>query len=221
MTERSSGVSELDSRLAEIDRRLRAIQAELAPEREPLPTEPLPTQPLPTESRPTRPLPAEPRATEPRTASGRSGPLAAVLSRAPRAYEGPTGPEHAPNPEAAARPEHPGDLENPTGSEDDERRSDDPIELLVALTEVHGRLLSSMQELLNAYEVALARLPRGTESSGVREFTVSAGPFQSTAALRAFERGLAGISDVREVTVRGYEGEDRAIVDVRLSRPTA
>ena len=46
---------------------------------------------------------------------------------------------------------------------------------------------------------------------------MSAGPFASTGAVLAFEEMLSGTPGVREVTVRGYEGEDRAIVDVRLA----
>jgi hypothetical protein len=50
--------------------------------------------------------------------------------------------------------------------------------------------------------------------------TLAAGPFSSTAALHAFERELARIPGVREVTVRGYDGPDRAIVEVRLEGAT-
>ena len=61
-----------------------------------------------------------------------------------------------------------------------------------------------------------ARLRQVGPEATVHEFTVSAGPFTTTGALREFEQRLSGISGVREVTVRSYEGEDRAIVDVRL-----
>ena len=50
--------------------------------------------------------------------------------------------------------------------------------------------------------------------------SVSAGPFASTEALRRFERSLQTLPEVRSVTVREYEGADRAIVDVHLSEPT-
>jgi hypothetical protein len=73
--------------------------------------------------------------------------------------------------------------------------------------------------LLAAYERLLTRLEPSAAASAVREFRVSAGPFADTAALRGFERTLAGIPEVREVAVRGYEGEDRAIVDVQLFGP--
>jgi hypothetical protein len=92
----------------------------------------------------------------------------------------------------------------------------DPIRQLAALTELQARLLHSIRELLSAYEAVVARLDRADPEATVREFTVSAGPFTSTATLRAFEQTLSGMPGVREVTVRSYEGEDRAIVDVRL-----
>jgi hypothetical protein len=46
---------------------------------------------------------------------------------------------------------------------------------------------------------------------------VVAGPFASIEALREFEVALSHLRGVREVTVRGYEGTDRAIIDVRLA----
>jgi hypothetical protein len=87
------------------------------------------------------------------------------------------------------------------------------------LIELHERLLASMRALLGAYETALSGLSTQGEHPAVREFAVVAGPFASTESLRKFERTLAAIPDVREVAIRGYEGEDRAIVDVRLDEP--
>jgi hypothetical protein len=102
----------------------------------------------------------------------------------------------------------------------------DAAELMLELREltgVHERLLESMRELLAAYEQALAQAPAAgqTSSGSTRQFSVSAGPFPSTEALRGFERTLARIPEVREVEVRGYEGGDRAIVDVHLFDPTS
>jgi hypothetical protein len=94
-----------------------------------------------------------------------------------------------------------------------------PAEAIRDLIELHEGLLSSMRVLLSAYEAAIARLPTSREGSSVREFTVAAGPFASTESLRRFERTLAAIPDVREVAIRGYEGQDRAIVDVRFNEP--
>jgi hypothetical protein len=50
---------------------------------------------------------------------------------------------------------------------------------------------------------------------------LTAGPFASLEEVRAFERTLRGVPGVAEVSVRGYEGSDRALIEVRLSRPTA
>ena len=79
-----------------------------------------------------------------------------------------------------------------------------------------------MRVLLSAYEArdrADCRVPSEGAGSVRSEFTVAAGPFASTESLRKFERTLAAIPDVREVAIRGYEGEDRAIVDVRFNEP--
>jgi hypothetical protein len=46
---------------------------------------------------------------------------------------------------------------------------------------------------------------------------MSAGPFPSIEALHDFEAALARVRGVRDVVVRGYEGTDRAIIDVRLA----
>ena len=84
-----------------------------------------------------------------------------------------------------------------------------------ALTELSERLLASMRELLNGYERVIAPSSRRPpEPAGV---TLSAGPFPDIEALREFEAALSHLRGVREVTVRGYEGTDRAIIDVRLA----
>jgi hypothetical protein len=78
-----------------------------------------------------------------------------------------------------------------------------------------------MRELLLGYERLLARPPtlaprptrRRTEPPGV---TLAAGPFPSIEALRDFEQAISRLPRVREVAVRGYEGTDRAILDVRI-----
>jgi hypothetical protein len=161
MAEEPPQISIIDARLAEIDRRLGAIQTGLA-------IQDPPPEPPPT---------AEPEL-PPR-----------VQVDAP-----PAPPEPAPPPAA-------------------------PVADLRALAATHERVLEATRELLAAYEQTLAS--RSSREATVREFSVSAGPFQSTEALRSFERTLAKIPEVREVTVRGYEGEDRAIVDVHLIDPTS
>jgi hypothetical protein len=52
------------------------------------------------------------------------------------------------------------------------------------------------------------------------EVTLSAGPFATLEALREFEQAVSSLPGVREVAVRGYEGSDRAIIEVRLRRET-
>jgi hypothetical protein len=50
---------------------------------------------------------------------------------------------------------------------------------------------------------------------------VSAGPFPSLDALREFERAVAELPGVCEVTVRGYETGNRAILEVQLREETS
>lgn len=95
----------------------------------------------------------------------------------------------------------------------------EPLGQIAALTELHAKLLSSMQELLTAYQDVLAHEPGpggGVEPSQPDGLGLSAGPFASTQALRAFEHALSRLPGVRDVAVRGYEGS-RAIFDVQLS----
>ncbi len=71
-----------------------------------------------------------------------------------------------------------------------------------------------MTEVLAGFQRALAHLERHG-----REVTVKAGPFSSVEAVRAFERDLAGLPRVGAVEVRGYDGDDRALIDVQLNSP--
>jgi hypothetical protein len=73
-----------------------------------------------------------------------------------------------------------------------------------ALSELRDRLMASVRELLDGYEAAVAGL------------TISAGPFSSVEAVQSFERKLSELQDVAEVSLRAYEGENRAIFDVHL-----
>ncbi len=88
-----------------------------------------------------------------------------------------------------------------------------------------------MRELLAGYEGVLvggsSRPPvRGSAPSRARTrpddagVTLSAAPFASLEALHEFEQAVSRLPGVREVAVRGYEGTDRAIIEVRLDRPT-
>ena len=84
------------------------------------------------------------------------------------------------------------------------------VELLAAL---QTRLLSSMTTLLAEFQQTLAQMQ---ELPGTR-ITVSAGPFTTIAAVHAFERDLARLPGVREVSLRGHEGDDRVVIDVQLA----
>ena len=91
-----------------------------------------------------------------------------------------------------------------------------------ALTELSERLIASMRELLDGYERvlaprALARPAPARPALALAPVALTAGPFASIEALREFEEALSHLRGVREVTVRGYEGPDRAIIDVRLA----
>ncbi len=187
MPDSSQVATDLDTRLAEIDGALRAIQAELVPDREPPPPPP-PPEPPPPEPPPPEPPPPPPEpAYEP---TGRHGPLEEVLQRA-RDEEPPR-----PEPQPA-----------------------EPLDRVSALTEVHRRLLKSSQELLAAYEEVLEELRQ--PASSVVEVTVTAGPFMSLDAVRAFEAALSTLPGVADVAVRGYERGNRAIVDVQLMQRTS
>ncbi len=96
------------------------------------------------------------------------------------------------------------------------------VEELRGLAAAHGRLLESLQRLVGSYERTLTQSDQPQPAPAhPTQFSVSAGPFASTEALHGFERTLAQIPQVRDVRVRGYEGEDRAIVDVHLHDSTS
>ncbi|MGH2867557.1 MAG: hypothetical protein ACRDNK_08315, partial [Solirubrobacteraceae bacterium] len=115
------------------------------------------------------------------------------------------------------------------------------------LAATHEDLLLSMRGLLSDYEHALTEARSapgpaagpapgpaagpapgaaagragggGAAGEDVRSLTVAAGPFASTDAVREFKRALTALPGVSGVELRGYEGGNRAIVDVLLSLP--
>ncbi len=187
----------MEVRLAEIDRRLREIQADLVPGRTPRetrmpPARPPPPPPPPAETKP--PDPPPPRMREERS-HGRSGPLAEALAsaRRRRAQDAPEQPEPPLVPPPEPRPQESG-----------------------LLTELQSSLLAATRDLLDGYERAVS----GASAGPPVQVTVSAGPFSGTAALHAFEGELRAIPGVGEVTVLGYDGPDRAILEVQLERAT-
>jgi hypothetical protein len=91
-----------------------------------------------------------------------------------------------------------------------DRQAAELVAELRALVDAHERLLASARDRLEG------RAPAAAESW----VSVSAGPFAGTDALRRFEGSLRALPVVREVVVREFEGENRAIIDVHLAEPT-
>ncbi len=97
---------------------------------------------------------------------------------------------------------------------------------LRALAAAQERLLQSIADLLAGNEPPPARrsselTPARRSSNGIatgplRGLGLSVGPLDNTEALRAFELALAGLDGVSGVEIRGYEGGDRALLDVHL-----
>ncbi len=94
-----------------------------------------------------------------------------------------------------------------------------------ALTVLSARLLASTRELLDGYEQMLVGRPApqpARRAARTRpdspDVTLTAAPFASLEALREFEHAVSGLPGVREVVIRGYEGTDRAIIEVRLDQ---
>jgi hypothetical protein len=96
-----------------------------------------------------------------------------------------------------------------------------------ALGELSARLLASTRELLAGYERVLVPSARSQPPPARRpsrhrpdspDVTMAAGPFASLEALREFEQAVSHLPGVRDVAVRGYEGTDRAIIEVRLDQ---
>jgi hypothetical protein len=84
---------------------------------------------------------------------------------------------------------------------------------LETLTELHHQVLDWIHELIAAYEAALARRPRAPGP----ELTMSAGPFATNEALEGFVAAIKTLPGVSQAAVRGFEGTDRAIIEVQLS----
>lgn len=116
----------------------------------------------------------------------------------------------------------------PPPEEDD---AGDDAQLVVAelrgLIFDHARLLDRLGEILASGERLLAAAAPSPPASAATSppapeaITVSAGPFANLDAVRGFERALRSLPGVEGAEVRGYEGGDRALVDVHLSSETA
>ncbi len=84
------------------------------------------------------------------------------------------------------------------------------------LTALQISLLSSMTALLAEFQQALAQMREPASTT----LTVSVGPFTTIAAVHGFERDLARLPGVREVSLRSYEGDDHVVIDVQLAVST-
>jgi hypothetical protein len=83
---------------------------------------------------------------------------------------------------------------------------DHPRPAAVSGTGPMRQLLAAAQRRADA-----ARSPEGASPVGVR-----AGPFSTTEALWSFRAALETLPGVRAVELRGFEGADRAILDIHL-----
>lgn len=248
MADLSQRASQLDTRLAEIDRKLRAIQVDLDPEREPSPSralpdtpaapEPVEAMPVPREPDdgavpPASPVPPPPPASQPRAAPApKPEPPAPSSNREPgRGRSGPlaallqrSARQSAP---VGTPPATPGSAETtaalPVSTPPASRPPTAPQPGMVP-PEMHAKLLSAMRDLLDAYGWTLQQLPVAADLLRPGEpapVSLSVGPFADTTAVRAFESELERIPGVRGVVLRGYEGENRAMFDVQVSAPNA
>jgi hypothetical protein len=95
------------------------------------------------------------------------------------------------------------------------RVADPEIAMLAArlheLTAAQERLLAATQDLLVEHADVLSRV--------APMVGVSAGPFTDTDALQDFKRAVAKLPQVRDVAVREYAGNERAVLDVHLRSP--
>jgi hypothetical protein len=235
MIEPTPRASDLEAGLAEIDQRLQQLHDELDG-----------ADPSGASREPTADASREPAAIAPaepdlpkRKRQGRSGPLAAVLQRGSRQSAereapppAPDAPAHAspepppppaPPPPVSETPAPPPPVREEPGArlqlDQSRERLQDLEQQLDALSTLRDKLLTSIQELLDGYQAVVQAHPspaRQRTRSASAKVTLSAGPFSSLSAVHAFERAVAALPGVDEASLRGYEGENRAIVDVQL-----
>jgi outer membrane biosynthesis protein TonB len=205
--------------LAEMDRLLHDIQAELVPDREPAPPiDPEEAVPDPEGVVPEAPPPVEP------SPPPEPGPPP-VEPPLPPPVEPPPPPDPGPPPVETPPPPDPGPPPPPPPPPPVPSPALTTSAARQAAPEHSRHLLASMRELLAGYEDLLTdspaarRTPRHRPDSS--HASISAGPFPSLEALREFEAAVSRLPAVREVTLRAYEGTDHATLDVRLDHPSA
>lgn len=98
------------------------------------------------------------------------------------------------------------------------RRSDPPTEEIAELVRMHQGLLDAVGQLARLLgERAAGAEPAAARRAGA---LVSAGPFSETHQVESFLLTLAALEPVRDVALVGYEGADRALIEVQLSDPS-
>ncbi len=198
MSQPSPGVSELDARLAEIDRRLREIQAGLEPDLiggapdSPPPRDPPPPAASEPASRSDPPPETTPGHPPPVVPEPRLPPVPGPASNG----EPPRSPRSGPLAALLAR---------------SRRRRADPADEMATLVRMHNGLLEAVGDLVRLLGAQAPALPH-EQSGGV----VSAGPFTTPEQVESFVTELAELEPVREVSLLGYEGADRALIEVQL-----
>lgn len=220
MSPLSRGASALEQRLAEIDQRLRAVQRDLRPD---LPAASVrPPASLP----PFSPLTPTPPAIDARVPTTPPEPDAQAPEEGHRAPEGQGG-------EAAHRAQAAGARRGPLANllDRDQRRRNtahgDIAAELTRLVEVNDQLLEVVRRLLSISESeprwfpAVGSVPPPPDPVPPASVAVAANPFSEIAALRDFAAQLGRLESVQDVTLRGYEGELGAVLEVRLGRSSA
>jgi hypothetical protein len=179
----------VQARLLEMEERLRALQAELEQDVGVEAAGRAERDPVPPRSEQDMGAPERPRAARlfPPPPSAEPPPTARYA-----AFDSPAPPpasDYAPDPAA-----DPPRVATPSGLEG-----------------MSSHLVRAMRELLGGYELALAHAAATPAS-----LSVSAGPFSQVSVVEQFRQAVLSLPGVASVEVRGYEGSDRAIVEVQL-----
>src|SRR5579884_984669 len=221
----------VQQRLAAMDERLAVLQAELEAdlgEDEPVAQGP----PVASAAPPPSPVPSAPSRTSspdappapPRTSSPEPPPAPPVAPARPapplfpprpgvgRRRAAPA-PPATPPPRATAAPAPPATPPPRATAAPAPPAAPPPRHALDPAQQMAGRLLAAVRELLAGYEIALAQISREPAGPAV---TLAAGPFRGLEMLEQFERALSELPQVASVARRGFEGHDRAIVEVQL-----
>jgi hypothetical protein len=129
--------------------------------------------------------------------------------------------EDEPPAELSPRVAVPGDRLGPpatvTALPADARAAAQLITRLRELTAAQEGVLASMRQLLGTVQrVSVASAGQEGAPGTASPLAVSAGPFASTQALGLFRAALEALPGVRSVELRGFEGGDRAVLEVHL-----